>query len=127
MTQRKDKADGIQWKELIGNQEDFLRPLVREVIQQVLEAEMEEAVGARCCIRTNAIPVSSGNAWSIWINASRLPAEAPTPTTGNKRRLRSVVCSSKISLPAESTADSLILRLDITADFTVVKNDPASL
>jgi len=31
---------------LIGGQEDFLRPLVREVIQQVLEAEMEEVVGA---------------------------------------------------------------------------------
>ncbi len=46
MTQRKDKAGEIKWKELIGNQEDFLRPLVREVIQQVLEAEMEEAVGA---------------------------------------------------------------------------------
>ena len=42
MTQRKDKADRIKWKELIGNQEDFLRPLVREVIQHVLEAEMEE-------------------------------------------------------------------------------------
>ena len=46
MTQRKDKAERTKWKELIGDQEDFLRPLVREVIQQVLEAEMEEAVGA---------------------------------------------------------------------------------
>ena len=46
MTQRKDKAERTKWKELMGDQEDFLRPLVREVIQQVLEAEMEEAVGA---------------------------------------------------------------------------------
>ena len=46
MTRKKDKADGMKWKELIGGQEDFLRPLVREVIQQVLEAEMEEVVGA---------------------------------------------------------------------------------
>src|SRR5262247_78582 len=45
MTQRHE-AEKINWKELIGNQEDFLRPLVREVIQQVLEAEMEEVVGA---------------------------------------------------------------------------------
>jgi len=46
MTQRKDKADGVKWKELIGDQQDFLRPLVGEVIQQVLEAEIQEAVGA---------------------------------------------------------------------------------
>jgi len=46
MTQRKHKAEKVNWKELMGDQEDFLRPLVREVIQQVLEAEMEEAVGA---------------------------------------------------------------------------------
>ena len=45
MTQRKNKADRTNWKELIGNQEDFLRPLVREVLEQVLEAEMEEAMG----------------------------------------------------------------------------------
>jgi putative transposase len=43
---KKDKADGIKLKELIGNQEVFWRPLDREVIQQVLEAEMEEAIGA---------------------------------------------------------------------------------
>src|SRR6185436_16512647 len=46
MTQRKDKAERTKWQELMGDQEDFLRPLVREVIQQDLEAEMEEAVGA---------------------------------------------------------------------------------
>jgi len=46
MTRKKDKTEGMKWKELIGGQEDFLRPLVREVIQQVLEAEMEEVVGA---------------------------------------------------------------------------------
>jgi len=45
MTQEKDKTDGMKWKELTGGQEDLLRPSVREVIQQVLEAEMEEVVG----------------------------------------------------------------------------------
>jgi len=46
MTQTKHKAERTNWKELISNEEGFLRPLVREVIQQVLEAEMEDAVGA---------------------------------------------------------------------------------
>ena len=46
MTRKKDKTEGMKWKELIGGQEDFLRPLVREVIQQALEVEMEEVVEA---------------------------------------------------------------------------------
>ena len=46
MTQEKDKTDGMKWKELTGGQEDLLRPSVREVIQQALEVEMEEVVGA---------------------------------------------------------------------------------
>jgi len=46
MAQRQNKANGKKWKEVMESQEDFLRPVVREVIQQVLEAETEEAVGA---------------------------------------------------------------------------------
>lgn len=46
MTRKKDSAKQIDWKELMSGQEDFLRPLVQEVIQQVLEAEMEETLGA---------------------------------------------------------------------------------
>ena len=30
----------------MAGQEDFLRPLIQEVVQQVLEAEMDEALGA---------------------------------------------------------------------------------
>jgi putative transposase len=46
MTRKQDNAKKTNWKELMDQQEDFLRPLIQEVIQQVLEAEMEETVGA---------------------------------------------------------------------------------
>ena len=46
MTRKQDSAKQTNWKELMAGQEDFLRPLIQEVLQQVLEAEMDEAVGA---------------------------------------------------------------------------------
>jgi putative transposase len=52
MTRKQDSAKAVDWKEVMREQEDFLRPLIREVIQQVLEAEMEEAVGAERSERT---------------------------------------------------------------------------
>ncbi len=52
MTRKQDSSKATNWKELMAGQEDFLRPLIQEVIQQVLEAEMEEAVGAGKSERT---------------------------------------------------------------------------
>ena len=52
MTRKQDNAKKANWKELIGEQEDFLRPLVQEIVQQVLEAEMDEAIGAEKGERT---------------------------------------------------------------------------
>ena len=52
MTRKQDSAKRVEWKELIEGQENFLRPLVQEVIQQVLEAEMEETLGAEKSERT---------------------------------------------------------------------------
>ena len=46
MTRKQHSAKQPNWKELLAEQEDFLRPLIQEVVQQVLEAEMEEALGA---------------------------------------------------------------------------------
>jgi putative transposase len=46
MTRKQDSAKIAQWKELLAEQGDFLRPLIQEIVQQVLEAEMEEALGA---------------------------------------------------------------------------------
>jgi putative transposase len=46
MTRKQDSVQKKNWKELIENEPDFLRPLVQEVVQQVLEAEMEETLQA---------------------------------------------------------------------------------
>jgi len=50
MTRKQDSAKRTDWTELMAGQEDFL--LVQEVVRQVLEAEMEEAVGAEKGRRT---------------------------------------------------------------------------
>lgn len=54
MARKKDTAGERNWKELIGENPDFLRPLVQEVVQQVLELEMDETVGAGKSERTEA-------------------------------------------------------------------------
>ena len=46
MTRKKDNASAVDWKANMEGQKDFLKPLVQEVLQQVLEAEMDEALGA---------------------------------------------------------------------------------
>jgi putative transposase len=46
MTQKKLSPRIAELKELISQDEDFLKTLVRQVIQDVLEAEMEETLGA---------------------------------------------------------------------------------
>jgi transposase-like protein len=56
MTRKQDNAKKANWKELMKEQEDFLRPLIREVLQEVLEVEMEEALGAEKGERTASLP-----------------------------------------------------------------------
>jgi transposase-like protein len=46
MTERKGKAEGIDVKALLAQDEAFLRTIVKTALQEVLEAEMTEAVGA---------------------------------------------------------------------------------
>jgi len=46
MTRKKTKRSLQEIKELVGEQEDILRPLISMVLQEILEAEMSEAVGA---------------------------------------------------------------------------------
>src|SRR3954452_7539062 len=46
MTRSKHIANKLNLKEVFTEQEDFLRVLIQQVVQQVLEAEMEEALGA---------------------------------------------------------------------------------
>ena len=46
MTEKKGKAEGIDVKALLTGDGAFLRTVVRAALQEVLEAEMTEAVGA---------------------------------------------------------------------------------
>jgi putative transposase len=52
MTRKQNTAKKMDWKEMMAEQPDFLRPLIQEVLQQILEAEMDEAVGAAKSERT---------------------------------------------------------------------------
>jgi mutator family transposase len=46
MTKRQSKSGTIDIKALLSEDEEFLRALVRTALQEVLEAEMTEALGA---------------------------------------------------------------------------------
>jgi transposase-like protein len=46
MTEQDDKRPGRQVQALLANDHEFLRPLVQTVLQELLEAEMTEALGA---------------------------------------------------------------------------------
>jgi transposase-like protein len=46
MTRGKTKRSLQEIKELIAGEEDILRPLIGAVLQEVLEAEMSQALGA---------------------------------------------------------------------------------
>ena len=46
MTRKQNNAKELDWKALLAEQGDFLRPLAQAILQQVMEAEMNEAVAA---------------------------------------------------------------------------------
>ena len=52
MTRKKNTAKQLNLKEIFAEQEDYLRGLIQQVVQQVLEAEMDEAAGAQKSERT---------------------------------------------------------------------------
>ena len=54
MTERKGKSGTIDVKALLAGDEEFLRALVRTALQEVLEVEMAEALGAEKGERTPA-------------------------------------------------------------------------
>jgi putative transposase len=47
MAEKKHNAGRIDLKALVSGDRDFLRELIRTTLQEVLEAEMTEALGAR--------------------------------------------------------------------------------
>src|ERR1700757_5200015 len=87
MTRRQDSAKRTDWKELMAGQEDFLRPLIQEVVRQVLEAEMEEAVGAEKGERTpNRQGYRSGYYGRTWITrVGKLELRVPQDRQGRFR------------------------------------------
>jgi len=52
MTQKKDNASKADWKEIFNSGPDGLRQLVQQVVQEVLEADREETIGAQQSERT---------------------------------------------------------------------------
>jgi putative transposase len=52
MTRSKDNANKLNFKEILREQEDFVRALVQQVVQQVLDSEMDETLGAEKGERT---------------------------------------------------------------------------
>jgi len=46
MTRKKTKRTLQEIKELIAEEEDLLRPLIATMLQEILEAEMSQALGA---------------------------------------------------------------------------------
>jgi putative transposase len=52
MTRSKNSAKKLNFRAMLAEQEDFLRTLVQQMVQQVLEAEMEQAIGAEKGERT---------------------------------------------------------------------------
>lgn len=61
MTERKGKAEGIDVKALLAGDETFLRTIVKTALQEFLEAEMTEVVGAGKSERTaNRLGYRSG-------------------------------------------------------------------
>ena len=54
MTQKKSTAVGTNWKALLSEDADLMRELVRHVMQEILEAEMTDTLGAEPGERTEA-------------------------------------------------------------------------
>jgi putative transposase len=54
MTQKKHSAKKLDWKDIFESDTDGLRALVQQVVQEVLEAEMDETVGAQKGERTQS-------------------------------------------------------------------------
>ena len=48
MTRRKGKTEATDVEGLLGQDEAFIRTIVKTALQEVLEAEMVEAFGAAC-------------------------------------------------------------------------------
>ena len=54
MARPKIKRKGIDWKGLLSEEKDLLKAAMQDMVQEILEAEMDEALGARKSERRSA-------------------------------------------------------------------------
>jgi len=76
MTKKEHKAERIDLKALVGGDRDFLRELIRTTLQEVLEAEMTEALGAGKGERTAGRCVQRRLARSVGDNPTKAKASS---------------------------------------------------
>ena len=98
MTKKEDKAERIDLKALVGGDRDFLRQLIRatlQEVQEVLEAEMTEVLGAAKSARpTGRNGYRSGDyGRSLITRVGKLELPIPQIAQGSFR----LNCSSAIS------------------------------
>ena len=72
MARKQNSPKEEAWKDVVSKvvkEENFLRPLVEQVVQQVLEAEMDETLGAQKSERTpNRVCRTLKKAWPSGAN-----------------------------------------------------------
>src|SRR5437867_4796484 len=79
-------------------------------------------LGSKCWMSTNAMPVSVRSCLRSWVKASRPPAEAPMPTTGNvvlsgRSEGSSVVGDFGVAVSGKRLDGSLSADLFLRGDF----------
>jgi putative transposase len=91
MALNKNWTEKIDWKEELSGQDDFLRQIVHRVVQEALEAEMDEAVGAEKGERTQQrVGYRSGYYSRILVTrVGKLELRVPQDRQG---RFRTEVC-----------------------------------
>jgi putative transposase len=100
MTKGKRKADIIELKELLAQDEDFLRVAMQALMQAALEAEMTQTIGAEKGERTETrLTYRSGYyTRSLMTRVGTLELRVPQDATGGFRP----GCSNAISVRCQS-------------------------
>jgi hypothetical protein len=78
MTEKKSRPEGIDVKAVLAGDDAFIRTVVRAALQEVLEAEMTETVGAGKGKRT-------ANRWAIRSGYGACPRAGHGQTRGSGR------------------------------------------
>jgi Transposase, Mutator family len=119
MTKRQGKSGTIDVKAVLGEDEEFLRALVRTALQEVLETEMTEVLGAEKGERVADFSVlvrprslnSSGLGNKEILDAPLRRGTAPGAAAGNTRRgTRTTPSYSPMTTPNSTACRSAFQR-----------------